>query len=180
MTLTGSGGNATVDTAGYIVTLSGAVSGPGGLAKTNSGTLILSGGNTYTGGTTVGGGTLQFASPAALPTTGILNVGRSGSIDLTALLAASLPCISSDAADTNADQTSPADSPDDMSASPGTAGRTDADSAGEVSPADMGATPEGAPTASVPEPSALVLLTVAAAGLAAYGQRRRKPAGSRE
>ena len=56
MTLTGSGGNATVDTAGYTVILSGSLSGPGSLTKTDSGTLILSGTNTYTGGTTVAGG----------------------------------------------------------------------------------------------------------------------------
>ena len=51
MTLTGSGGNATVDTAGNTVTLSGSLSGPGGLTKTDSGTLVLSASNTYTGGT---------------------------------------------------------------------------------------------------------------------------------
>ena len=38
MTLTGSGGNATIDTAGYNVTLAGSLSGPGGLSKTDSGT----------------------------------------------------------------------------------------------------------------------------------------------
>ena len=53
MTLTGSGGNATVDTAGYAVTLSGSLSGPGGLTKTGGGTLVLGGANNYTGGTTV-------------------------------------------------------------------------------------------------------------------------------
>ena len=43
MTLTGSGGNATVDTAGYNVTLSGSLSGHGGLIKTDSGTLTWGG-----------------------------------------------------------------------------------------------------------------------------------------
>jgi autotransporter-associated beta strand protein len=60
MTLTGSGGNATVDTAGYTVTLSGSLSGPGGLTKTDSGTLVLSAANTYAGPTAVNGGVLSL------------------------------------------------------------------------------------------------------------------------
>ena len=63
MTLTGSGGNATVDTAGYTVTLSGSLSGPGGLTKTDSGTLVLATTNTYTGDTLISGGTLQLTMP---------------------------------------------------------------------------------------------------------------------
>ena len=62
MTLTGSGGNATVDTAGYSVTLSGSLSGLGGLTKTDSGTLVLVGSNTYSGGTIISGGTLQLGN----------------------------------------------------------------------------------------------------------------------
>jgi len=41
------------------VTLSGAISGSGGLTKTFTGALILGSGNTYTGGTTVSAGTLD-------------------------------------------------------------------------------------------------------------------------
>jgi hypothetical protein len=52
MTLTGNGGNANVDTAGYAVTLSGILSGTGGLNKLGSGTLIFSGG-IGTGGTSL-------------------------------------------------------------------------------------------------------------------------------
>ena len=62
MTLTGIGGNATVDTAGYAVTLSGVLSGPGGLNKIGSGTLTLSGTGSFTGGIYVSGGTLKAAS----------------------------------------------------------------------------------------------------------------------
>ena len=40
-------------------TYAGAMSGSGSLAKTGAGTLILTGNNTYGGGTTVSGGILQ-------------------------------------------------------------------------------------------------------------------------
>jgi autotransporter-associated beta strand protein len=57
------GGNATIDTNGYVVTLSGSITGPGKLIKTGSGTLVLSGTNTYTGGTTISAGKLIVTSP---------------------------------------------------------------------------------------------------------------------
>ncbi len=66
MTLTGSGGNATIDTAGYNVTLAGSLSGPGGLIKTNSGLLVLNASNTYTGDTTVSGGDVQLDNGQAV------------------------------------------------------------------------------------------------------------------
>lgn len=43
-------------------TLSGAITGTGALVKDNSGTLILTGANTYGGGTTISGGILQIGS----------------------------------------------------------------------------------------------------------------------
>jgi autotransporter-associated beta strand protein len=61
MNLTGSNGPVTFDTVGNNITLSGVLSGNGGLIVTDSGTLELSGPNTYTGDTTVhAGGTLQL------------------------------------------------------------------------------------------------------------------------
>jgi fibronectin-binding autotransporter adhesin len=46
--------------------VSGVISGSGSLRKTDSGTLVLSGANAYTGGTTVGAGTLAVAADNAL------------------------------------------------------------------------------------------------------------------
>ena len=67
MTLTGTGGNATVDTAGYAVTLAGQLLGPGGLTKTGAGTLTLTGSNNYAGQTIVSVGTLELALSAQSP-----------------------------------------------------------------------------------------------------------------
>ncbi|MDB6018810.1 MAG: Xylosidase/arabinosidase [Pedosphaera sp.] len=44
----------------FNITLSGALSGPGGLIKAGPGTLTLSGANAYTGGTTLNAGTLSL------------------------------------------------------------------------------------------------------------------------
>ena len=45
--------------AGTASTLSGAITGPGGLTKAGAGTLTLTGANTYSGGTNLNGGTLE-------------------------------------------------------------------------------------------------------------------------
>jgi T5SS/PEP-CTERM-associated repeat protein len=65
MTLTGAGGNATVNTQNYAVTLSGNLSGSGGLTKCGAGALTLSAANNYNGTTTVAGGTLELGTVAA-------------------------------------------------------------------------------------------------------------------
>jgi autotransporter-associated beta strand protein len=76
MTLTGDGGNANIDTAGNMVTLSSVLSGPGGLNKLGSGTLILNASNTYYGETDINAGTL--AVNGSLNSGGLVVVNNSG------------------------------------------------------------------------------------------------------
>ena len=84
MNLTNLNGSVTFDTALNIITLSGALSGNGGLTVIGGGTLELSGANTYLGDTTVSAGTLQLdqagISPSVfrLVTGGLLNLNFGG------------------------------------------------------------------------------------------------------
>jgi fibronectin-binding autotransporter adhesin len=75
MNLTGTDGDANVDTAGFAVTLSGTLSGPGGLTKSGNGTLTLSAANKYTGVTTVNSGTLTESVSNAIYTGGVTLTG---------------------------------------------------------------------------------------------------------
>ena len=84
MTLTGSGGApgtpgfGNLNLGGYAVTLSGALSGSGGLNLLGPGTLVLSGSDNYTGGTDVVAGTLIVGNDYSLPNGGSLIVGAGG------------------------------------------------------------------------------------------------------
>ena len=61
MNLTASSGtNVTFNTNGKEISLSGVLSGVGGLTKAGAGTLTVSGANTYTGSTRIEGGTVAF------------------------------------------------------------------------------------------------------------------------
>ena len=84
--LTGTGGNASLDTAGYAVTLSGQLSGLGGLNKLGANTLTLSGSNTYTGNTAVTAGTLTLATAGTL----LLDVNNSVNSQLSVAAGAKL------------------------------------------------------------------------------------------
>ncbi|KXO75778.1 hypothetical protein AYJ56_09905 [Brucella anthropi] len=59
VTMTGNGGGFDIADAAARFTLSQALSGSGALVKSGDGTLVLSGANSYSGGTLVSGGTLQ-------------------------------------------------------------------------------------------------------------------------
>ena len=74
----GVGNNAiTFDTTNWTITISGNVTGAGGLNKSGSGTLVLSGTNTYSGPTRVLAGTLTPAAGYALSTNSVLAFGVS-------------------------------------------------------------------------------------------------------
>ena len=73
----------TVDGAGD-TTISSVISDTGGLTKTGSGRLTLSGNNTYTGTTNVNGGFLQISNAGALgDATGDTTVSTGGTLELT-------------------------------------------------------------------------------------------------
>ncbi|MEI8195861.1 MAG: dockerin type I domain-containing protein, partial [Phycisphaerae bacterium] len=81
----GSAGKKTLSMNGVgTVILSGSISDGSaqsvGLVIANAGTTILSGANTYTGGTTVTGGVLTFATANSRPAADVLSVGMNGSL----------------------------------------------------------------------------------------------------
>jgi len=65
-----------------ILTLSGVVSGPGMLVKSGAGEVVLSGTNTYSGGTTVNGGVLRFTNDTNLGPSSVITL-NGGSIGTT-------------------------------------------------------------------------------------------------
>jgi autotransporter-associated beta strand protein len=84
MTLTGINGDAKIDTAGWAVTLSGQLSGQGGLKKLGGGTLTLTANNNYNGATTINAGTLALDAEASLASN-LINVVGGAKFDVSAL-----------------------------------------------------------------------------------------------
>ncbi len=79
MNLTGAAGAAVFNTNGHTITLSGELSGSGGLTKSGAGTLVLSGANSYTGATRINnGGVLSVGDVADSGSAS--NLGTSGSV----------------------------------------------------------------------------------------------------
>ncbi|MBV9243407.1 MAG: autotransporter-associated beta strand repeat-containing protein, partial [Methylobacteriaceae bacterium] len=72
----------TVDTNGDNLTLSGVISDSGSLTKIGAGTLILTGDDSYLGGTIVNAGTLQLGAVGGLPWHTSLIVNASGTFDV--------------------------------------------------------------------------------------------------
>lgn len=64
-------GTNTIDSAAGSFTLTGVISGNGGIVKAGTGTLTLSGVNTYAGGTTIGAGTLAVTNNSSISTGGL-------------------------------------------------------------------------------------------------------------
>lgn len=70
--------------AGTVLSISGIVSGTGGLSKIDPGTLTLSGANTYTGSTNVNAGRLILSGGSALSDIGSVSVAAGASLELQA------------------------------------------------------------------------------------------------
>src|SRR5439155_22135781 len=85
ITLTGSGATFTVSQPADTLTVSGVIAGSGDvLSKGGSGTLVLSGSNSYSGGTNLNGGTILINSATSLgDPAGNLNFGG-GTLKLSA------------------------------------------------------------------------------------------------
>ena len=92
----GPGAGAGIDSAG-VETLGSDLAGTRGLAFSGGGTLVLTGNNTYTGGSTVAGGNLQIGNGGATGTPGtgtvalnsgaVLVIDRSGNLTISGVIA---------------------------------------------------------------------------------------------
>lgn len=89
MTLSDTTTGTTFATAGGNIGLSGALSGNGKLVKTNSGTLTLTGTNTYTGLTTVSAGTLALSGAGSLSDSTKVNIATSSVFDIAGITSSS-------------------------------------------------------------------------------------------
>ncbi len=84
MALTGNGGNANVDTAGYDGTLSGILSGSGGLNKRGVGKLTLNARDTYRGETDIYAGTLALGASGSIGSSLLIDVMSTATLDVSA------------------------------------------------------------------------------------------------
>ena len=78
--LTSGGTGIIFDTNGNTITHSGAIIGAGGLTKIGTGTLVLSGANTFAGGISINGGTVQVGAGGTSGSlgSGLVTIGASG------------------------------------------------------------------------------------------------------
>ena len=73
-----------MDTAGYSTTLSGVLSGAGGLNKRGEGTLTLGGADSYAGVTSIYAGTLALAAAASIGNSSLIDVKSGAWFDVAA------------------------------------------------------------------------------------------------
>ena len=145
------------------------------LTKSDGGLLVLAGTNTYTGGTEVSAGTLDFIGPAATPSEGILSVDPGGYVVLGGLVGASSPATDADATETAADASGTVATTSPV-AEAALLAKFEASKTATLGGAALltGSAVTGA--AAVPEPGTLVLLLAAAAGLAIASRLRKRTA----
>ena len=154
-------------------TFAGNIVGNNALALSGSGALTLSGTNSYYGGTTVSGGTLDIAAPSALSGSGLVTIAAGGRLVLGtgagigALLAASSPVGSDAVALSAAAAPATLGGPQSGYENMATLGDAPASSQGGAGSA------VGGTAAAVPEPGTIALLAAAAVGLVAWARRRK-------
>ncbi|MGO9111564.1 MAG: autotransporter-associated beta strand repeat-containing protein [Thermoguttaceae bacterium] len=71
---------------GDFAVMSGALSnsaGTAGLVKTGAGLLLLSGSNSYNGGTQINAGNVVFSSASSIPNNGLISINAPGALDVT-------------------------------------------------------------------------------------------------
>jgi autotransporter-associated beta strand protein len=79
-------GDGNAASANYVATINNVIAGSHGLTKTDAGTLVLTGANTYTGSTAINGGTLSISSDANLGNTNNALSLNGGTLATTATL----------------------------------------------------------------------------------------------
>ena len=89
-TLTGTNGNVNIDTSGYSMTLSGTITGPGGINKYGNGVLTLSGTVNYTGNTNIYGGSVNINDASGSKSLGAINICSGGTLSGTPVLSGAL------------------------------------------------------------------------------------------
>jgi hypothetical protein len=151
------------------VTISDPITG-GALVMAGTSVMTLTGTNSYTDGTEVTGGTLDIADAAALPTTGIVNVGRPGTVNLLGLLGSYLPVPGVEPGDDTAVE--PTSSLASVTVAGGVPEMRPGMVEGSGGVGTVGAGTEGTP--AVPEPSTFVLLAAGAIGLIGWAWRRQR------
>ncbi len=75
-------GTSTFDTNGFDATVSGNVTGTGGLTKSGVGNLTIDGTNTFSGATAIDAGQLTLQGGSALGDTNALTVGANGKLKI--------------------------------------------------------------------------------------------------
>jgi fibronectin-binding autotransporter adhesin len=85
------GGGAAIDDGGYAITVAQAFSGSGPLTKNGTGTLTLSGNNSYTGATAINSGTLAVSHPGALGSTSAATVAQDAQLRISGNISIARP-----------------------------------------------------------------------------------------